>query len=174
MTDTPDHRGDLPRTSDGETFLLGRMPRVDDQMNPMRDNPSRESADHGGATLPCGDRSPGRPHSRAWPAGWIADGGPASRLLKDGRTIARFGDTEVLVVRTRRGIFGVENRCPHLARTLADATVSGRTLTCPGHGRRYDLASGKPKGRTAAPTAPLRTFDVKVCMTRLWLSPKPT
>jgi nitrite reductase/ring-hydroxylating ferredoxin subunit len=99
------------------------------------------------------------------------DGSPADVLLRSGRTLSRLGDTEVLVVRTRRGVFAVENRCPHLGRRLADARVSGRTLVCPGHQRRYDLASGGLLGRQLTPTAPLRTFAVEIADGQLRISP---
>jgi nitrite reductase/ring-hydroxylating ferredoxin subunit len=86
--------------------------------------------------------------------------------------VADVEHTEVLVVRTRRGFFGVENRCPHLNRALTDATVCGRKLVCAGHKRGYDLASGKPTARLVPGGRALRTFDVAVVDDRLWLSPK--
>ena len=106
------------------------------------------------------------------PAVGAVEGGSSRRLLTEGRTLAYVDQTEVLVVRTRRGIFAVENRCPHLGRVLADAQVSGRKLICRGHNRGYDLASGKPAGRLVPCERPLRTFDVALIDDRLWLSPR--
>lgn len=109
--------------------------------------------------------------SKGESAAGLLDGGPADRLLSEGRALAYAGETEVLVVRTRRGIFAVENRCPHLGRHLTDAKVSGRKLTCRGHNRGFDLASGKPTGRLLPREPPLRMFDVALIDDRLWLSP---
>jgi nitrite reductase/ring-hydroxylating ferredoxin subunit len=100
------------------------------------------------------------------------DVGPAHRLLDEGRALVRFGQVEVLFVRTGRGVFAVENRCPHAGRDLSDAAVSGRTLVCPGHNRGYDLASGAPTGRTGVRIGQLRTFRVAVIAGRLWLWPR--
>jgi 3-phenylpropionate/trans-cinnamate dioxygenase ferredoxin component len=92
--------------------------------------------------------------------------------LKEGRVIVQVDGVEVLVVRTRRGIFAVENRCPHTGRHLTDAAVSGSRLTCMGHQRRYDLVSGRPVTRTALPGAGVRVFDASVAGGRLWLAPR--
>jgi nitrite reductase/ring-hydroxylating ferredoxin subunit len=86
--------------------------------------------------------------------------------------MTKVGDIEVLVFRTRRGIFAVENLCPHTGRRrLSDAVVSRTSVECVGHGHRYDLASGKPHRSTVASGAGLRTFDVTIDAGRLWLSP---
>ncbi|HEY4459815.1 MAG TPA: Rieske 2Fe-2S domain-containing protein [Pseudonocardiaceae bacterium] len=62
---------------------------------------------------------------------------------------------EILVVRARRGrLFAVLNRCPHRGRLLDNAPVHGRTLTCPGHGRSFDLRTGRP-GRTGTDPLPV-------------------
>jgi nitrite reductase/ring-hydroxylating ferredoxin subunit len=111
--------------------------------------------------------------TKVQPAGPCAvDAGPADRLLAEGRTIAQVDGAEVLVVRTRRGIFAVENRCPHLGRPLFDAAVSGAQLTCMGHQRRYDLESGRPVLRTAWPGPGMRVFDALIGDNRLWLTPR--
>jgi nitrite reductase/ring-hydroxylating ferredoxin subunit len=101
------------------------------------------------------------------------DAGPATELVARGRSLASFGDVEVLVVRTRRGVFAVENSCPHIAsRSLFEASASGRTLVCHGHGRRFDLRSGEPlRGRPTCGSG-LGTFDVTIDGGRLWLSPR--
>jgi 3-phenylpropionate/trans-cinnamate dioxygenase ferredoxin component len=107
-----------------------------------------------------------------YPTGWALDGGPADALLSDGRTLAHFADLEVLVVRTRRGVFAFENRCPHMGRHLGDAPVSGRKVICKGHNHTFDLGSGKPKGGFGPGGRRLRTFDVTILDGRLWLAPK--
>jgi 3-phenylpropionate/trans-cinnamate dioxygenase ferredoxin subunit len=110
--------------------------------------------------------------SEAESAAGLLDGGPAGRLLSEGRALVYVGETEVLVVRTRRGISAVENRCPHLGRDLSDAVVSGRKLICRGHSRGYDLGSGNPTGRLVPCEPALRMFDVALIDDRLWLSPR--
>jgi nitrite reductase/ring-hydroxylating ferredoxin subunit len=112
------------------------------------------------------------PRTHADPLGDALDVGSADPLLAMGRMLARFGDIEVLVVRTRRGIFAVENRCPHTGRTLSDAVVSRRNVTCAGHQRRYDLETGHLAGRSTCRTPRLRTFEAAVVGGHLRLAPK--
>jgi 3-phenylpropionate/trans-cinnamate dioxygenase ferredoxin subunit len=54
---------------------------------------------------------------------------------------------DILVIRTRGGVFAVRAVCPHLGRSLADARIRGRHLVCPAHGRRYSLRTGRAAGR---------------------------
>lgn len=79
---------------------------------------------------------------------------------------------EILVFRDRRGrVFATVNRCPHLGRLLDDAPVHGRTLTCPGHGRSFDLRTGRP-GR--AGTDPLPVLRVWIEDDQVFLRLGPT
>ena len=97
----------------------------------------------------------------------VVDVGAAADLLATGRAVVTVpGDCgpgvrealEVLIVRTRRGLFAVESRCPHFGYRLAESTVRGRGIRCAGHGRRFDLrAAGS--GRQARRGC-LRTFEV--------------
>jgi nitrite reductase/ring-hydroxylating ferredoxin subunit len=53
---------------------------------------------------------------------------------------------ELLLLRVRRGVVAVVNRCPHLGRPLDDARVRGGALRCWGHGRSYSLRTGRAVG----------------------------
>ena len=85
-------------------------------------------------------------------------------LDRSGRLVVRLADPpiDVLVIRTRRQVFAVENRCPHLGALLDGGNVDGRTITCTAHGRRFDLASGR------CATGPGRQGETLVTM-RTWL-----
>lgn len=82
-------------------------------------------------------------------AGAVTDvfGGGDRAVLEVERDGARVG--EVLLLRLRRGVFAVVNRCPHLGRPLDDARVRGHVLTCQGHGRSYSLRSGRSANANA-------------------------
>lgn len=56
---------------------------------------------------------------------------------------------ELLLLRVRRAIVAVVNRCPHLERSLDDARLRGHVLTCRGHGRSYNLRTGRVTGALA-------------------------
>jgi len=59
---------------------------------------------------------------------------------------------DVLVVKTAEGVYAVDNYCPHLGAGLETGFVCAQTITCPAHGLRFDLGSGRcvsqRRGRT--------------------------
>jgi 3-phenylpropionate/trans-cinnamate dioxygenase ferredoxin subunit len=54
------------------------------------------------------------------------------------------GDLDVLVAHTDRGVFAVDDRCPHMAAPLSIGELDGCIVACPLHEGRFDLASGDP------------------------------
>jgi nitrite reductase/ring-hydroxylating ferredoxin subunit len=75
----------------------------------------------------------------------VHDIGLASDVLTDGRAVVTLGPdaTSVLIIQTRRGVFAMQNRCPHLGFSLDTvAAVRGRYVKCALHGREYDMTSG--------------------------------
>ncbi|WP_081005396.1 Rieske (2Fe-2S) protein [Rhodococcus rhodochrous] len=93
------------------------------------------------------------------------DVGTVDAVLTQGRAVVEVGPNRlpVLVVRTRRGLFPADNRCPHRGIRLDDGAVRGTTITCAVHGYRFDLGTGSPKvGRTTRHScAPLRVYPVR-------------
>jgi nitrite reductase/ring-hydroxylating ferredoxin subunit len=85
----------------------------------------------------------------------VIDLGIAEQVLVAGRAVVMIGSVgEVLIVRTRRGVFAMQNQCPHAGRMLSDADIRGTTLRCRGHGRTYSMTAGRASG--AAPGRDLR------------------
>jgi len=72
-------------------------------------------------------------------AGTVAELDRAGRLVVPD---AAYG-APVVVVKTERGLFAFEDECPHAGSSLRDGEVAGSTVTCPWHGRRYSLKSGR-------------------------------
>lgn len=73
------------------------------------------------------------------------------RLVRvDGRPLAVF--------RTAAGWFATQSSCPHLGGPLADGIAADRSVICPLHERRFDLASGAPLGHDCPA---LETFAVR-------------
>jgi nitrite reductase/ring-hydroxylating ferredoxin subunit len=99
------------------------------------------------------------------------DLGLASEVLASGRTVVTVdSEVSILIVRTRLGVFAMENRCPHARFSLADARVRRRTILCARHGREYDLTSGAQRGPLGQRTLPLRTFRVWIDRDHLYLA----
>jgi nitrite reductase [NAD(P)H] small subunit len=86
--------------------------------------------------------------------------GPADVIpLGEGKAFA-LGDHTVAVFRTRQGaLYATQHTCPHKQGPLADGTIGGTTLTCPLHGFKYDLASGRALGHDCGA---LTTYPVHI------------
>ena len=72
------------------------------------------------------------------------DLGLAKDVLTGGRVVVQIGPDErsVLIVKTFRGVFAMDNRCPHLGAALHTSTSHGRHITCARHNYRYDMRTG--------------------------------
>ena len=61
--------------------------------------------------------------------------------LGEGRAVLA-GGRRVAVFRAEDGWFALDAACPHRGGPLADGIVARRTVICPLHERRFDLATG--------------------------------
>jgi nitrite reductase/ring-hydroxylating ferredoxin subunit len=64
------------------------------------------------------------------------------------------GDTPVFLFRDGDEVYAIHDRCSHRGCSLADGTVEGRTVECPCHGSRFDLADGSLKRGPATAAQP--------------------
>jgi nitrite reductase [NAD(P)H] small subunit len=62
--------------------------------------------------------------------------------LGEGRAVTILG-RRIALFRTRKGWYALDGACPHLGGPLADGIVAERSVICPLHERRFDLASGE-------------------------------
>lgn len=76
-----------------------------------------------------------------------------------------FGELDLLLAHTARGVAAVEDRCPHMAAPLSLGTLEGCLVACPLHNGRFDLETGDvermpttggllPDGRYVPPWTP--------------------
>jgi nitrite reductase (NADH) small subunit len=73
---------------------------------------------------------------------------------------ARVAGVPIAVFRAEDGDwYAVQADCPHRGGPLADGIVGERSVICPLHERRFDLASGEPLGHECGV---LRTYRVVV------------
>jgi nitrite reductase/ring-hydroxylating ferredoxin subunit len=101
----------------------------------------------------------------------VIDLGLADEVLIRGRAVVSVGsDTSVLIIKTRRGVFAVQNRCPHLGLPLSSASVRRRNLRCDLHGREYDMRSGACRGGPRPRTRPLPTYLAWIRQDHLFLA----
>jgi nitrite reductase/ring-hydroxylating ferredoxin subunit len=55
-----------------------------------------------------------------------------------------FGELDVLLAHTERGIVAVDDRCPHMSAPLSIGTLESCVVACPLHSGRFDLSTGEP------------------------------
>lgn len=72
---------------------------------------------------------------------WVRALGIAD-LPEDGRKLIRHYDKRIAVFRTARGIYAVDNRCPHQGYALLQGDVKDGVLTCAWHNWKFALDQG--------------------------------
>jgi nitrite reductase/ring-hydroxylating ferredoxin subunit len=70
------------------------------------------------------------------------------------------GGREIVICRTKDGIYALDNVCTHAYARLSEGRLRGSRLICPLHGASFDVRNGNPLGAPA--TRPLATHAVRV------------
>ncbi len=90
--------------------------------------------------------------------------------LPDGTTKAvRVGDLNILLCRSRGDVFAIENKCSHQNTALTGGRLRNGYISCPLHGVRFELATGKPSGQLTR--VALQTYAVRVEAGRVEVAP---
>ncbi len=76
---------------------------------------------------------------------WVPIGRAADVPLLEGRSV-RFGAQRVAIFRLPDGWAAIAHACPHAGGPLADGLVADTCVTCPLHGWRFDLRTGRRNG----------------------------
>jgi 3-phenylpropionate/trans-cinnamate dioxygenase ferredoxin subunit len=53
------------------------------------------------------------------------------------------GETEILIVNVDGTFYAIRNRCTHQGGDLSQGKLEGNVVTCPRHGSRFDVTTGK-------------------------------
>jgi len=53
------------------------------------------------------------------------------------------GDREILLVNLDGEIYAIGNRCPHAGGDLSKGSIDQGIITCPRHGSKFDVATGR-------------------------------
>ena len=85
---------------------------------------------------------------------------------------ARLGDLHLALFAVNGKFYAVENNCPHQHfEVLHQGNLEGCTITCPMHGRTYDLETGKCLNGAGK----LRKLELKMIGNEVWVKkPAPT
>ena len=85
--------------------------------------------------------------------------GEKQKFLLDSKTI--------LLLNVDGAYYALDNRCPHMGGLLSGGDLEGATLTCPRHGAKFDVRTGKSIGSAKMAFVSVKvgdatTFPVKV------------
>lgn len=81
--------------------------------------------------------------------------------LREGRMRAcTVEGREILVCRTKAGVFALDNVCTHAFARMSEGSLRGTQLTCPLHGARFDVRDGRVLRGPA--TQPLKTYATRI------------
>ena len=78
-------------------------------------------------------------------------------------------DMPALLVRIGQDYFAIEDVCSHDGQPLTDGPIADGAVTCPRHGAKFDLKTGKTLCMPA--TRPIQTFSVQVRDGEIFVGP---
>ncbi len=76
------------------------------------------------------------------------------------KLVVELNGTSIILVNSQDRLYAVRNLCSHAFETLECGRVRGGWISCPVHGARFDMETGKPLNPPA--TMPIETYDVRV------------
>jgi metal-sulfur cluster biosynthetic enzyme/nitrite reductase/ring-hydroxylating ferredoxin subunit len=94
-----------------------------------------------------------------------------SELPPGGRKSIFVDDIPALLVRLNDEYCAIEDVCTHDGQPLTDGPIANGQITCPRHGARFDLRTGRPLCMPA--TQPVRTFAVRWDAEGVYVSTAP-
>jgi nitrite reductase/ring-hydroxylating ferredoxin subunit len=78
---------------------------------------------------------------------------------------------EIVVCRTKDGVFALDNICTHAHARLSEGRLRGTRLICPLHGASFDVRDGRVLGAPA--TRPLMTHPLRIVDAAIEISVAP-
>jgi nitrite reductase/ring-hydroxylating ferredoxin subunit len=83
--------------------------------------------------------------------------------------VCQFGGKEVVLCRTKDGVFALDNICTHALARMNEGRLRGQRLICPLHGASFDVRDGRVLGAPA--TQPLACYRVRVTGDTIEIAP---
>lgn len=82
--------------------------------------------------------------------------------LRDGQMkIVDVEGTGVLLANVGGSYYAIANKCTHLGGSLGEGTLAGSVVTCPRHGAKFDITTGKAVGKAKIAFVKLMPKDEK-------------
>lgn len=84
----------------------------------------------------------------------------ADEIAPGGRKSVVVDELPALLLRIGDQYFCIEDTCTHDGQAMTDGPVQDHEITCPRHGARFDLRTGKALCMPA--TEPVKTFELDI------------
>lgn len=72
----------------------------------------------------------------------------------------KLGEREIVVCRTKEGVFALDNICSHAYARMSEGWIKGTRIVCPMHGAAFDIRTGRVLGGPAV--LPIEAFPTRV------------
>ena len=80
--------------------------------------------------------------------------------LEPGRgRVVEVGGTRVALFHCDGAVYAIKGSCPHMGGELWEGKLTGDIVTCPWHGWRFNVKTGK---NPASEVVAVRTFEVRI------------
>lgn len=66
-----------------------------------------------------------------------------SEIPVGAKKVATIEGTEVLIANVDEKYYAIGNKCTHMSGDLFKGTLEGNVVTCPRHGAKFDITTGK-------------------------------
>lgn len=73
----------------------------------------------------------------------------------------------VLLANVDGAFYALDNKCPHLGGDLSGGALEGATITCPRHGAKFDVRTGKNLGNAKIAFLKMNVSDAKAFPVKL-------
>ena len=66
-----------------------------------------------------------------------------SEISRGQMKVSKLAEKEILIVNVNGNYYAIANRCTHKNGDLSKGSLDGNIITCPVHGARFDVTTGK-------------------------------
>ncbi len=87
-----------------------------------------------------------------------------------GRKSIVVDEVPALLLRVGDEFYAIEDVCTHDGQPLTNGPFAGNEITCPRHGARFDVRTGRPLCMPA--TEPVETFEVQIRDGGIYVRPR--
>ncbi|MEA2015505.1 MAG: non-heme iron oxygenase ferredoxin subunit [Actinomycetota bacterium] len=90
-----------------------------------------------------------------------------NEILEGEMKLLEAGGKEILIVNYNGNYYAINGKCTHMGGDLSEGKLEGRIITCPIHGAKFDVVTGKSISGPKIGMLKLKTKNVPVYEVRV-------